>query len=209
MNKYAQLVKTYLTEDPLLQQALTLEFQNLYRAVNSTTNTLTALDFVGGVTSQRAGNTYTLTVKDDSHSHSKYYQKSSYLHFTPEGGIVQLFRNGTGAASIRGTIVAPSTTQDSAVVLSPASSPSPIGVMYSHGVANNDYVWVVILGKAYVLLKDGVAATQGGWLSTSDTVGRANCVVTPPSSHVGHIGHSLEIAAAGTTVPVMAFLHFN
>ena len=71
------------------------------------------------------------------------------------------------------------------------------------------FATVVILGKAYVLLKDGVAATQGGWLSTSDTVGRANCVVTPPSSHVGHIGHSLEIAAAGTTVPVMAFLHFN
>ena len=68
MNKWSQLVKTYLVEDPLLQQALTLELQNLYRAVNSTTVTLGALDFNGGVTAVRNGNTYTLTIKDDSHS---------------------------------------------------------------------------------------------------------------------------------------------
>lgn len=209
MNKWSQLVKTYLVEDPLLQQALTLEFQNLYRAVNSTTVTLGALDFNGGVTAVRNGNTYTLTIKDDSHSHTTYYQKSGYLSFTPEGGIVQLLRNGTGAASIRGTLVSLSTTQDQSVVLTPASSPAPIGVMYSHGVTSNDYVWVVIAGRASVLMKDGVVVTRGGWLGTSDMAGRATCSATPPSGATGHIGHSLVEAAGGTTVMVSALLHFN
>jgi hypothetical protein len=85
-----------------------------------------------------------------------------------------------------------------------------MGVMYD-SVAEGEECWVVVSGRAQVLLKDGVAGVRGYWLGTSDTVGRANCIVAPGLilQHMQEIGHCMESVSSGTDVLCYAVLHFN
>lgn len=134
---------------------------------------------------------------------------------TPEGGHLVYMKNGTGSASVKGTLVSPSTTEDFAFVLQ-ANEYDTIGVVYTGGIANGQLVPLVISGFADVLLKDNTAATHGNLLIAADTDGRANCTVSNPGSglpatdtHFKECGHCLESVTAGTNKLARCILHFN
>ena len=82
--------------------------------------------------------------------------------------------NKTGAASVKGTVVTISTSEDNAVDKIVVDVPSPIGVIYEDGIADGSLVWVVVTGKAQVLfigdtnrghLARGFVNTDAGYVS--------------------------------------------
>lgn len=99
---------------------------------------------------------------------------------TIEGGYAVKLTNRTGAASIKGTLVAASTSYDNAVMI-PANEFSGKWAMYENGVADGSECWVVVSGVMELLIKDGTAATHGNWVKASDTLGRVDAT-TPPSA---------------------------
>jgi hypothetical protein len=135
------------------------------------------------------------------------------IRFTDEGGIALRMTNKTGGASVKGTVV---TVYDggavnNAVQLTEGDAIDPVGVMYDSGIADGSECWIVIAGRAQVLLKDGDAGVRGYWLGTSDTAGRAECKAAPGLilEHMQEIGHCMESASSGTDVLVYGVLHFN
>lgn len=133
---------------------------------------------------------------------------------TKEGGIATRLLNKTGAPSVKGTLVAASTSYDSAVELAAANDMDCVGVLYESGVADGDPVLVVIGGVADVLLEDGSAATRGYWVRTSvSDAGRADATnATPPGlvlQHFAEIGHCIQSVGAGVSVLARVVLHFN
>lgn len=138
---------------------------------------------------------------------------SGAVRTTSEGGVAVRLVNKTGASSIKGTLIEPSDTAESAVELTEAESYDCIGVVYESGVADGELMWVVVYGIAEVLLKDGTAAAKGNWASTGDDSGRADCETTVPPglilAHFREIGHCLEDKIAGTDVLCKISMHFN
>lgn len=134
---------------------------------------------------------------------------SSGMGFTPEGGLYITYINGTGATSVKGTIVVCSSTQDNAVSIAPASSLMPIGVVYDNGIANGGNIKVVVLGKAQVLLINGTTSTRGYWCGVGTTAGRMTQQSSPPSSatHNSQIGTALQSIASGTNVLALIQIH--
>lgn len=144
------------------------------------------------------------------------YQLGSQLH-TADGGRASRYINGTGAASVKGSIVKLDTT-DSTVILNPADDPMPMGIVYEAGVANGEEMWVVTEGDAYVLLENSTGATAGNWAKSSDSVaGRADVSGTAPTGgtiaslndHFAEIGHCEKAAVAGTDVLCKIHTHWN
>lgn len=129
---------------------------------------------------------------------------------TEDGGFYQTFINNTGSASVKGTIVTASST-DNAVIIAPANSVSPIGIIYDNGIANGSSVKVVTYGRAQVLLLDGSSSTAGYWCGVSSTAGRFYNLPSPPndSSHSREVGHSLQTVSSGTNKLVYVQIHFN
>ena len=137
---------------------------------------------------------------------------------TTDGGIASQYKNNTGATSVKGTIVQLDTTEDEAVIISPAGSDMLMGVMYSAGVADEGTVWVVTIDDAYVLLEDSTAATAGYWVKMSDTQdGRADATnASPPGGtisaledHMTETGHAEESVTAGTDKLCKVHMHHN
>ncbi len=138
---------------------------------------------------------------------------------TEEGGLAIRLINNTGAASVKGSVVDASHSVEAAVELEGAGDLDPIGVIYDDGVADGDWVWIVVSGIADVLLEDGTGSTYGNWVETSGTAaGRADATnAAPPASgvigevqeHFREIGHCLETKGAGTGVLARCVLHFN
>ena len=134
---------------------------------------------------------------------------------TPVGGYAIRVINGTGADSVKGSVVAGSTAEDNTVRLCPANAVVPFGVMLEDGIPDGELCWVVVTGIADVLLKDTASATRGYWVGMSDVDGRAYTAfhtgTTPPeqATHNLEIGHCSETKAAGTDVLVKCILHFN
>lgn len=133
------------------------------------------------------------------------------IRYTSEGGIAIRLTNKTGGNSVKGQIVSLSDTYDNSVMTIPANGKMPCGVMYEAGIADGSSCWVVIHGRAQVLLKDGVAGVRGYWLGVSDTAGRADCLSDPGSQTVydREIGHCMEAQTSGTDVLVFGILHYN
>jgi len=131
--------------------------------------------------------------------------------FTAEGGFYQTFINKTGANSIKGTIVSASLTTDDGVYTAPANTIMPIGIIYENGISDGSLVKVVVNGKAEVLLKNGLASSNGYWCGVSDTAGRMYQAATAPSTteHNREIGHSIEAVESGVDVLSMIVVHFN
>lgn len=131
--------------------------------------------------------------------------------FSSEGGMYETFINNTGATSVKGTIVVASTSVDNAVMIAPADTVMPIGVIYESGIAINSPVKVIVYGKAEVLLKNTIASVHGYWAGVSDVAGRMYQVATAPSTteHNREIGYSLQSVAGGTDVLAMVQIHFN
>lgn len=140
---------------------------------------------------------------------------ASAVKFTPEGGIAVKYINGTGSASVKGTIVATSTATDGFAVQQ-ANEFDSIGVVYEDGIPGGSAMWVVISGQADVLLENGTAATRGNLAIASDVDGRADCSVANPGlglpavdTHFKEIGHCLQTVTAGTNKLARCTLHFN
>lgn len=134
---------------------------------------------------------------------------------TNERGFLVQLTNGTGSASVKGSLVSCSTTADDAFILQ-TNEYDTIGVVAESGIANGELTWVWVNGSiCRVLYKDAVAATHGNILIAADTNGRAIDIANPggglpgTDTHFKECGHVLETASAGTDVLVLVSLHFN
>jgi hypothetical protein len=131
---------------------------------------------------------------------------------TTEGGQAIRLVNKTATASVKGTVVSVSDTTDNAFRTNPTDGDMPIGVVYEDGIADGSDCWVVISGKAQVLLVNSVATTRSYVAYSSATVaGRIDTSASAPAAaqHFREIGHTLETKTAGTNVLVLCIVHFN
>jgi len=142
--------------------------------------------------------------------------KSENLMFTQEGGLAIRMINKTGAASIKGSVVELEGTTDKGVELSGIGSPDPIGIIYDSGIADGDFVWVVVSGFAEVLYS--TAVTRGTFArvpDSGDTSGTAGQAIAEPlpsppfasDKHFQEIGHPAE--SIGSPGLALTVLHFN
>jgi hypothetical protein len=137
-----------------------------------------------------------------------------YDSTTNERGFLIKMINRTGAASVKGTLVAASTTADREIIKQ-ASEYDVFGVIEEAGVAEGSECWVWMTGSiCQVLFKDTVAPVRASVALAADTDGRADVAATPPpppsvDSHFKEIGHVLESKSAGTNVLALCILHFN
>ena len=142
-------------------------------------------------------------------------QLSDYM-ITPDGGMAIKMINKTGANSVKGTVLQAGETVSNSVELQNVQFDA-VGVMYSDGVADGEEVWVVVSGKAYLLLEDTVGSTVGYWVFASTQDGRGNASLSlPPGGTIGsieehfkEIGHCLETVVGGTNQLALCFVHFN
>ena len=140
---------------------------------------------------------------------------------TPIGGRAIRVINDTGEVSIRGRVLKASEAVDAAVMLCPADDDEALAIMYTEGVEDGGFVFVVTSGIAEVLLEDDTGTTRGNWLRTSITeAGTADGTnADPPGSGIGEvqqhfkeIGHVTQNVAGGgigTNVLAKCWLHFN
>jgi len=139
--------------------------------------------------------------------------------FNEKGGKMTRYLNGTGAASVKGTLVQLDSNADLSVDTMGTSDPDCVGVIWSAGVADGDPVWVVTEGPAEALLEDSTASTRENWVRRSpNQAGRADATLAAPSGgtinelreHLeGEVGHCMESVSSGTDVLCWIHLHFN
>lgn len=140
--------------------------------------------------------------------------ETATVKFTAEGGLAIRLTNKTGGASVKGTLVSASTAVDNAFILQ-ANEFDTIGAVYEAGIADGSECWIVISGRAQVLMKNTVASTRGNVLIAADTDGRANSIANPgqgvpaTETHFKECGHFIETKTGGTDVLAYAVLHFN
>lgn len=133
---------------------------------------------------------------------------------THERGFLLKVVNRTGHTSVKGELVACSTTADREIVLQTAEFDT-IGVVAEAGVAEGSEMYIWVNGSfCQVLYKDSVAATRGYVLLAADTDGRAIDIAVPSSNpivaeHFKECGHVMESKSAGTNVLALCVIHFN
>lgn len=132
---------------------------------------------------------------------------------TPLGGIAIRIINGTGAPTVKGSLVSVSPTQDNKFVLQ-ANEYDTVGIVYEHGISDGNLCYVVVTGIAEVLFKNGIAVTRGQLAIAADTDGRAITIAVPSSNpvvgeHFKEIGHCMESKNAGVNVLAKCIIHFN
>ena len=175
-------------------------------------------DQTGGVSTKNAQDLESVLVDVDAsvdEIDSVLFERK--IKLTDEGGYAVSLINKTGAASVKGTLVAGHTSEDDSVMVAPIDSKAAFGVMFEDGVADGELCWIVVSGIATVLLKDGTATTAGNWVVVSDTAGRADATaIAPPGGelidaayHFGEIGHSIQNVTAGTNKTARMVIHFN
>lgn len=101
-------------------------------------------------------------------------------------------------------------TANGKVVKNAVDSDMPIGVVYETAAQNNE-VWIVHAGVAYVLPNASDTATRGYIIhSSSTTAGRASQSATLPAvaQHNREIGHFIE-TGSGAGAMARAILHWN
>lgn len=136
---------------------------------------------------------------------------------TLDGGFGIRVLNKTGEASVKGKIVAPSSSVDDAVSLVAVDSANPIGVIDTPDVPDGSYMYITIAGKAKVLFSN--ATTRNYFarvMATGDagvTAGLAisEALPVPPFStnkHFQEVGHILE-AIASPPYLALCVVHFN
>jgi hypothetical protein len=145
-----------------------------------------------------------------------YFGEANEAIFTPDGGLAVWFQNRTGAPSVRGMLVTLGTAPSS-VIACPYTIPKAMGVIYSSGVPESQFVRVVISGVAYCLFDNSATPTVGYWVGLSDSVdGRAQARSTLPDNsgagidlHNKEIGHCVDSVPGGSDVLARVVLHFN
>jgi len=142
--------------------------------------------------------------------------KNSPVRITPEGGVSIQLLNKTGAASVKGYLVTPSTVTAEAVVLLLQNIPNPIGVFYESGIPDGSPAWIVIEGiaEAYFIgnttlghIARGFVAADGGFVA-----GQALSEATPGSpfsvdKHFLEIGHVIQARVGAGLAKIV--MHFN
>ena len=132
---------------------------------------------------------------------------------TGERGQLVRMINGTGSASVKGSVVACSKTVDKQFILQ-ASEFDAFAVVAEAGIADGSECWLWVSGSTcQVLWKDGESSTRGYLALCADTDGRALNVDVPSTNpvvgeHFKEIGHPQESKSAGTDVLVLCTLHF-
>jgi hypothetical protein len=136
------------------------------------------------------------------------------IYITPEGGLARQLTNKTGAATVKGTLVFPSSTVDNAFETSTAQYDG-IGFVYESGIADGSAAWVVFSGVAEALFEDGNAPVRDYWVRASTTAGRVYCEAAPSgggfinaSEHFKEVGHCQESKSSGTDVLARVAVHF-
>jgi len=132
---------------------------------------------------------------------------------TPEGGHCILAT--AGETLLKGELVQLSTTVADEITKTTTTSDSPIGVVYARQdmatttVAVGSAAWVIISGKADVLVDAAGAADPGRVLTVSTaTAGRVEySATTPTTTHWKEVGHNMTTGAGGALI--RAIVHFN
>jgi len=149
----------------------------------------------------------------------KSFIGNANVRLTTEGGIAIKMLNKTGGTTVKGEVVTSydATAIDNAVKKIVKDVPNPIGVFLDSGIADGDYAWVVVSGKAYVYfvgnttrghLARGFLTADGGSYVTGQALSEA--VPTSPFStdkHFFEIGHVCE-SRTGAGLALVD-LHFN
>lgn len=121
---------------------------------------------------------------------------------TAEGGYAIKLTNKTGAASVKGTIVAVKSDTDNAFDLVAIDGTDCIGVVYEAGIADAAECFVVIAGKAQVLMTNNATRGQMARIplntDTGEEAGKAVAAALPAAADIRHIGTILESKNAGT-----------
>jgi len=134
---------------------------------------------------------------------------------TPEGGIAIRVINKTGAPSKKGYIVKIDDNVDNGVKYIPGGNPDPVGIVYTDGIQDGEYMYIVITGITDVYYATNVARGTFSRMSTiaegkPDGQAINEALPVPPFStdkHFQEIGHPLE----SITGPGLAktIVHFN
>jgi hypothetical protein len=134
---------------------------------------------------------------------------------TNERGFLMKMLNKTGTTTVKGSIVAASTTTSKAFLLEDTGF-DPFGIVYEAGVADGSEAWIWVNGSiAQVLWKNSTASTMGNVALCDDVDGRAYDVAVPTANpvvaeHFREIGHVLQTQANNLTNSlVLCHLHFN
>ena len=146
------------------------------------------------------------------------------VFLSSEGGIGCWMKNLSGHTSITGEVVMPSsgTTFAAAQTMGYTTSTllceTPIGIVYSGGVANGNWVPIITNGRAQVLLSTTVCSiplTPCG-VMMCDTAGRATWNVLEPSAfthiniHWREVGHSIDYLGTDAASTLRwCQVHFN
>jgi hypothetical protein len=137
-------------------------------------------------------------------------------NLTPEGGFFVYLINDTGSASVKGTVVEPSSSVNNGCSKVVVDIPDAIGVIYDDGVPNGQPVRVVISGIADVYyignttrkhLARTFIGADAGYVSGQAL---SEAVPTAPfasDKHFCEIGHLLESRTGAGLAKTI--LHFN
>lgn len=135
---------------------------------------------------------------------------------SPEGGLLISLTNKSGANSIKGYLVKPSSTTDDAFTNCAVGDPDIIGIVYDNDIADGSSCRIVVSGIAEVYFLN--AATHGNFarMCASGDAGAANgkaiseAVPTSPfatDKHFQEIGHIIQ--TTGGAGLARCVLHFN
>lgn len=113
----------------------------------------------------------TVVMSEDEIIFNRDVDIAGKMLFTVDGGIAHKYINGTGAVSVKGTVVhiTGNNTVDGIII----NVPDPIGVVYEDGIANGQEMWVVTEGKAECLV---IGTCTAGQLARGFVTGEASYV---------------------------------
>jgi hypothetical protein len=134
---------------------------------------------------------------------------------TGERGFLVKVVNRTGETSVKGKLVAASTTADNEVILQ-ANEFDAFGVIQEAGISQGSEMWIWVNGSiCQVMFEDGIAPVRGNVAICSDVDGRADQFDNPGTGlpgveiHFKEVGHVMESKSSGTNVLALVMTHYN
>jgi hypothetical protein len=124
--------------------------------------------------------------------------------FTSLGGFAVPVVNGTGSASVKGSIVTAMAANNNKFDLTAAGSDKSFGVVLEDGIADGLPVYIVVSGIAEVLVEDAANMNRTNWcIISATTAGRVKNASSKPTT--GSCGIIMQTVGGGTDnlAPVM------
>jgi len=132
------------------------------------------------------------------------------IKLTSLGGYAIKLTNKTGGNTVAGQLVAPysATAVDDAFKTAGANSDEVFGIVLDAGIADGSEAWIVVSGRADVLM-DGGGSARGDRIISSATAGSADVWNTggAVATHFLEIGHCIETRTGAGLARCV--LHFN